>query len=323
MVERDANDERAEREGSTIGRRTVLRTGAAVGLGAGASGRSVARTDGGRDADARDDDAVERDGSGDREGESDCGDGPAQSVFDFGDAPVGDGSVAGLLDRNRAWTETLNDDYFADVQESQDPNAVSVCCSDSRVAQSPMFASIVETGSLFTPSNIGNKAVAEVDGETVVDGNFGYALAHLDVETAAVVGHTDCGAITAAYRVATGDLDLATEPPGVRAEVEPLVPIAEAGLADDAVDADDSTPADRVVNQLVEYNVHRQVALLEETGELPEDVTACGFVYDFVGAYSNVPGRTALVNLGGVTDPDAIREELPDRHASAVGTLLE
>lgn len=298
-----ANDDRrrtADDDASTD-RRTA--TGAcAVAAGA----RPVrARTDGGTD-----------DGSG-----ADADDGTAQSVFDFDEAPVGDGSPAGLLDRNRAWTETLREGYFADVQDGQRPNAVSMCCSDARVAQSAMFASLVESGSLFTPSNIGNTVVTEIDGEPAVDGSFGYALEHLDVETAAVVGHTACGAVTAAYRIATGDLDPAEEPPGVRAEVEPLVPIVEDGLADDAVDAE--APTERAVNQLVEYNVHRQIHRLRDTGELPADVTACGFVYDFVGAYADTPGRTMLVNVDGTADPDALREALPDRQAALVGTLLD
>lgn len=305
----DATDTGDGPGATEIDRRTALRAGAAAtGLSAGELTLARARTDGGEER-------------GDGSASEGCGDGTAQYAFDFDGAPVDDGSPAGLLDRNRAWTETLRDGYFAAVQDGQDPNAVSVCCSDARVAQSAMFASIVESGSLFTPSNIGNKVVTEVDGERAVDGSFGYALEHLDVETAAVVGHTACGAVTAAYRIATGDLDPAEEPPGVRAEVEPLVPIVEDGLADGAVD--DDAPAERAVNQLVEYNVHRQIDLLLDTGELPADATACGFVYDFVGAYSETPGRTMLVNVDGTSDTDALREALPDRQAAFVGTLLD
>ncbi|MDY6765340.1 MAG: carbonic anhydrase, partial [Halobacteria archaeon] len=45
---------------------------------------------------------------------------------------------------------------FDDVQDAQQPEAVTVCCSDSRVLQDHMWGND-EPGRLFTCSNIGNR----------------------------------------------------------------------------------------------------------------------------------------------------------------------
>ena len=152
-----------------------------------------------------------------------------------------DGDLRGLLRRNRLWTTALPDGYFDEVQESQAPTVTSVCCSDSRVSQEGLFHTFLELGFLFKPSNIGNKVISLVDGERVVNGNFLYGL-----ENGVVVGHTDCGAITAAYEIATGQS--LNEPPGIDQEIEVLVDIVTEGLNTDLIDTDTSDL--EIINQL-------------------------------------------------------------------------
>ncbi|WP_435180304.1 carbonic anhydrase [Halorussus sp. AFM4] len=223
-----------------------------------------------------------------------------------------------LLDGNRDHVESLPADYFADVQAGQRPEVVSVCCSDSRVSQEGMW-SISEPGRLFTPSNIGNQVWDEYEGERVVNGNLLYPLAHTGTETVAVVGHTGCGAVTAAYRAVTAGE--AADYPGIEKWVRSLVPVVEDGLADEGVDADAADEA--VVNQLVEYNVNRQVAFLRAADALPDSAAVHGFVYDFQRVYGDVPGRTYLVNDDGETDPEAIADRLPQEYADCVDSLLD
>lgn len=240
------------------------------------------------------------------------------SHLESGDGPTLDGDLSGLLRRNRLWTAALPDGYFADVQNSQSPTVTSVCCSDSRVSQEGMFLGFLDAGFLFKPSNIGNKVISLVGGERVVDGDFLYGLENADSENGVVVGHTDCGAITAAYRLATGErLD---QPPGIDRELEVLVDVVEEGLDSDLVDTDASEG--EVVNQLVEYNVNRQVEFLVESDRVSDDRNLYGFVYDFQGAYGGACGRTYLVNVDGETDQPALRSAVPDRFESAVESLL-
>ena len=222
-----------------------------------------------------------------------------------------------LLAGNRDHVESIAADHFADVQDEQRPDVVSVCCSDSRVSQEGMW-NVTEPGRLFTPSNIGNQVWDEYEGERVVNGNLLYPLAHTGTETVAVVGHTGCGAVTAAYRAVTeGE---AVDNPGIEKWVRSLVPVVEDALDSEAVDAD--ADDDAVVDQLVEYNVHRQVAFLREADALPALASVHGFVYDFQRVYGDVAGRTYLVNDDGETDPDAIADRLPAAYADSARSLL-
>ena len=93
----------------------------------------------------------------------------------------------------------------------------------------------------------------------------------------------------------------------------------EAGLDDERVSSDG---AGSVVNQLVEYNVDRQVEFLRSDDTIPETETVLGFVYDFQGAYGDARGRCYLVNNDGETDLDALSETVPERFRSHVERLL-
>lgn len=223
-----------------------------------------------------------------------------------------------LLDGNREHTKSIPDDHFATVQDAQHPAAVSICCSDSRVSQEGMW-DVEEPGWLFSPSNIGNQAWDEENGELVVNGNLLYPVAHTGTDAIAVVGHTGCGAVTATYQTVTGEGG--DEPPGIAKWVRLLTPVVEDGLDSDAVndEADDET----VVNQLVEYNVDAQVEFLRKSDEVPDDTSVYGFVYDFQGIYGDVLGRTYLVNRDGETDTDAIAETLPGEYDPYVQRLLD
>ncbi|WP_137283948.1 carbonic anhydrase [Halorussus salinisoli] len=222
-----------------------------------------------------------------------------------------------LLDGNREHVESLPEDHFADVQDEQHPGVVSICCSDSRVSQEGMW-NVTKPGQLFTPSNIGNQVWDVYEGERVVNGNLLYPVAHTGTETVAVVGHTGCGAVTAAYRAVTDGED--PDHRGIEKWVRSLVSVVEAGLESEVVDADAADES--VVNQLVEYNVHRQVAFLREADAIPNSTSVYGFVYDFQRVYGDDYGRTYLVNDDGETDPDAIADRLPPAYADFARSLL-
>jgi carbonic anhydrase len=230
---------------------------------------------------------------------------------------MSDTTLAQLLDRNERHVRSIAPDHFAAVQDSQRPAALSVCCSDSRVSQEGMW-DVREPGWLFAPSTIGNQVWDRCDDDLVVDGSVLYPLLYAGTTVAVVVGHTGCGAITAALaRVRDGTTDA---PPGVRRRVGLLAPVVEDGLADDRVDPDGAMS---LVNQLVEYNVDRQVAFLGDSPDVPEGTTVYGFVYDFQGIYGGERGRAYLVNVDGETDRDALRAQVADDHTEHVARLLD
>ncbi|MFC5279305.1 carbonic anhydrase [Halorubrum rubrum] len=223
--------------------------------------------------------------------------------------------LAELLDRNDDHVAALANDAFDGQRDAQRPPVVSVCCSDSRVSQEGMWA-VDRPGFLFTAGNIGNRVGVAVDGGHVLDGSVAYPLEYTDTGVLAVVGHTGCGAVGAALdAVRTGAYP---EQPGVRADVEELVPIVEAGLDDPAVV--DGNEDVSVRNRLVEHNVHEQVAFAVEDAGVDADVY--GFVYDFHGAYGDRDGATYLVNANGDREIDALRELAGGKRADRVGSLL-
>ena len=251
-----------------------------------------------------------------------------------------DGCLRQLLEGNDRHVAELPNDYFESVRDAQHPDVVTICCADSRVPQEGMW-SVDEPGTVFTPSNIGNQVWDEHDGTTIVDGSLLYPIHCTDTNAIAVVGHTGCGAVTAAYQAATGG-EL-PGPAGVSRWIESLVPVIEAGLESELTD--DSTSAGsavavesgnaestdgeltaqeewRLINQLVEYNVDHQTSFLRASDDVPETVATYGFVYDFHGVYGSDPGRAYLVNLEGETHPDRIRERVPEAYANAVSSLL-
>jgi carbonic anhydrase len=193
---------------------------------------------------------------------------------------------------------------FDEVQDGQHPEAVTVCCSDSRVLQDQLFGN--ETpGRLFTCGNIGNRVVQRTDAGEVVSGDVLYPLAHAGTRTAVVVGHTGCGAVTATYSALTGDLDADSEPAGIGHCVGLLAPHLEPGV--------DCLPADlghsEAVNRLVEYNVDRQVDHLLDSDDVPEATDVVGVVYDFQDVYGGERGEVHVINVDGERDPETLRAE--------------
>ncbi len=222
-----------------------------------------------------------------------------------------------LLERNARHVDSLSPDHFAAVQDAQTPAVVSICCSDSRVPQDGMW-DIDEAGWLFTPSTIGNQVWDVHDGERVVDGSVLYPMVNTETDVTLVVGHSGCGAVTAALdAVQNGGSEV---PPGIEKWVDLLVPVVEDGLDDERVDADRDVS---LVDQLVEYNVDQQVEFLLDSADVPSTETVYGFVYDFQGVYGEKRGSAYLVNADGETDPEALRELVPTEFTDAVARLLE
>jgi len=195
-------------------------------------------------------------------------------------------------------------DRFDDVQDAQHPEAVTVCCSDSRVLQDHVWGND-RPGRLFTCGNIGNRVVQESDAGPVVSGDVLYPLAHTGTEVALVVGHTGCGAVTATYDALTEGID---EPAGIEHSVSLLSDFLEPGVEMLPADLDRST----AVNHLVEYNVDRQVEFLLESEDVSDGVTVVGVVYDFQDSYTERRGEVHVVNVDGDRDVASLREENPE-----------
>lgn len=122
----------------------------------------------------------------------------ADVIADAAPAPVtdADGALARLRAGNARYRAGHHleipdlDKRRAAVAKGQHPSAVIITCSDSRVPPELLFNATL--GELF---------VVRTAGEVVADielGSIEYAVDHLDAKLIVVLGHTSCGAVSAA-----------------------------------------------------------------------------------------------------------------------------
>lgn len=212
-------------------------------------------------------------------------------------------SVSELLGHNEHHAHEFDNERFEAVQDGQAPPFLTVCCSDSRVLQDELFENRTP-GNVFTVGAIGNRVFEETAEGLAVSGDVLYPLVHADTETAVVIGHTGCGAVTATYRDIQDEVE---EPAGIRHCIDLLKRRLAEGVAALPEGLDDAA----AINRLVEYNVDQQVAFLRASDDVP-DIDVVGVVYDFQDVYTDERGLVHVVNVDGVRDPERIRSEHPE-----------
>lgn len=137
----------------------------------------------------------------------------------------------------------------------QSPYAAVVGCSDSRVPMEHAFDA--GYGDLFAIRTAGH-----VLGETVL-GSIEFAVAELDVPLVLVLGHTSCGAVTAASRT----LDTGQVPGAhLTSLVERILPSVVASRRDGGA----------TVDEAVAEHARRTVAQLRDLSPMLKDAEAAG-----------------------------------------------
>lgn len=105
-----------------------------------------------------------------------------------------------VFEKNEAWIKSkldLDPNYFNDLAKGQNPDALYIGCSDSRVTAEELMG--VEPGDLFVHRNIANMVVSiDLNAMSVIN----YAVRHLEVDHVIVCGHYGCGGVKAAMQSA-------------------------------------------------------------------------------------------------------------------------
>lgn len=83
---------------------------------------------------------------------------------------------------------------FEKLAKGQEPEIFVLACCDSRVSPSIITKSFL--GDLFVHRNIANQVVKDDESFTA---SLCYALKYLQVKRIAIIGHTECGGIAAAW----------------------------------------------------------------------------------------------------------------------------
>lgn len=161
--------------------------------------------------------------------------------------------------------------------EGQRPFAAIIACADSRVSPSLIFD--LDRGNLF---------VSRVAGNTVDTGTLGsteYAVAVLGVKLVMVLGHSGCGAVTAAIEVAGGRESYPQDRYGaIGAVVEAVVPAIE------------SLPVERRdLPGCVAANARAQAAALAQREPIIAPAVAAGTLSVVAAVYEIETGRVELL----------------------------
>lgn len=163
----------------------------------------------------------------------------------------------------------------AALAKGQHPIAIVVACSDSRVA--PEYVFDQAPGRVFVVRVAGN--FVDEDGLASME----YAVGHLGVPVIMVLGHSSCGALTAAVEVEEKHTALPGHLPGLVAHLRTPVQTALAGKPADPVAA--------AIRENVAYSMKR---LGSERSEVASAL-AEGKVKVVGGVYDLATGRVAPV----------------------------
>lgn len=178
---------------------------------------------------------------------------------------------AALQEGNLRWQRDERDDprrsaeVRASVVSGQEPMAMILSCSDSRVPAELVFD--LGLGDLFVVRTAGQVV------DDAVRGTLAFGAGALGIPLLVVLGHSQCGAVKAAVAVAGGEP--APAPATLGALVGDIVPVC----------VGDGTEPDREVATAVDANVRRVVAQLSADPSLSGAVcngrlTVVGARYD-------------------------------------------
>jgi carbonic anhydrase len=161
--------------------------------------------------------------------------------------------------------------------EGQRPFAAVIACADSRVSPNRIFD--VERGNLF---------VSRVAGNSVDIGTLGsteYAVAVLGVKLVVVLGHSDCGAVTAAIEVINGT---ASYPPDTYGAIGPLVESLVPAVRD-------VPAAERTLPNCVSANARVQGADLASRGPIIKPAVEEGRIAVVAAVYDLRTGQVSFI----------------------------
>lgn len=163
----------------------------------------------------------------------------------------------------------ISSDRREDLENGQNPFAVVLSCSDSRVVTSHIFNTGL--GDIFDIKLAGNV----VDDLTL--GSIEYGVEHLGIKLLVVMGHESCGAVTATYNSVHEGEEIEGKISDITEKIEPAIQGAnsiEEASHNNVYDVIESIKEDEVIKELVEkgqlkivpayYNLNGKVEFLEE-----------------------------------------------------------
>ena len=191
--------------------------------------------------------------------------------------------VEGLLEGNRRFARGRTGDLpridprrRAELVAGQAPQAVILSCADSRVPPEHVFR-----------QGLGDIFVARVAGNVPLVGEIAsieYAVEHLHVPVLMVLGHSACGAVTAAVEQSRAATELTPSLTALVNEIMPAVREAEKSAPDES----------ELVDAAVHINAQFAASNLLERSSVIRDAADAGHLKVVVGVYDLASGLVSL-----------------------------
>lgn len=197
-----------------------------------------------------------------------------------------------LRDGNRRFAENVEKGTTgpirlrrAKLSDAQEPFAIVLGCADSRVPAELVFGQ--GPGDLFVIRVAGNVVAPPLIGSVE------YAAAHLGTRLVVVLGHSSCGAVTAALEELYEKTE--TESPNLKAIVERIRPSAEPLFGTEL-----RSDRDALLREAVRANVRASAAQLRSGSAILDDLIASDGLLVVGAEYSLETGEVEFFD--GVPD---------------------
>lgn len=180
-------------------------------------------------------------------------------------------NIKQIFKNNRKWIVEklkLDNNYFKNLSQGQNPEVLYIGCSDSRVTAEELMG--VEPGEVFVHRNIANMVPnTDLSSMSVIN----YAVNHLKVKHIVICGHYYCGGVQAAMQSS----DLGILNPWLR-NIRDVYRLHKKEL--NAIDSEEEK-----YKRLVELNVQEQCVNVIKTPEVQKALrenalTVHGWVFD-------------------------------------------
>lgn len=191
--------------------------------------------------------------------------------------------IEDLLDGNLAFAKNkrsglpdIGPARRAELVAGQAPKAIILSCSDSRVPPEHVFR-----------QGLGDVFVSRVAGNVPLEGEVAsieYAVEHLKVPVLMVLGHSSCGAVTAAVQQSQAGTELTPALTALVNEIMPAVTQAEASLP----------PNGDLVDATIHVNARLAATHLLERSAVVREAVEVGSLKVLVGIYELASGLVTL-----------------------------
>lgn len=197
------------------------------------------------------------------------------------DIPSPDAAIELLMAGNRRFVDggMLDHDHKTTreaLSGVQRPVAIVLRCADSRTSPELIFDQGI--GDLFVCAVAGNVPTSELVA------SMEYAISALETPLIVVMGHSSCGAVTAAMKTISENITLPGSLPGLVSQITPAV-----------MEVDD-IHAESALSEAIEINVRNGMARLTEMSSIIADSVEAGKVGIIGGVYDLASGRFQLLS---------------------------